>query len=138
MIALSGDYRSKKEVAYTLVPAVGRRVLDLGGNVEKGDSVVRSRAHSYLLKPAPQAPTFKLIGNSLILGSIEIISEAYTVAEKSGIGQDLVYEYIKGIGSGSPLSVKEPPSAEITFLPRAQRINACTSVSTKIPHLPIN
>jgi hypothetical protein len=38
-IALSGDYRSKKEVAYTLVPAIGRRVLDLGGNVEKGDAV---------------------------------------------------------------------------------------------------
>jgi hypothetical protein len=39
IIALSGDYRSKKEVAYTLVPAIGRRVLDLGGNVEKGDSL---------------------------------------------------------------------------------------------------
>jgi hypothetical protein len=33
MIALSGDYRSKKEVAYTLVPAIGRLVLDLGGNI---------------------------------------------------------------------------------------------------------
>jgi hypothetical protein len=40
IIALSGDYRSKKEVGYTLVPAIGRRVLDLGGNVEKGDPVV--------------------------------------------------------------------------------------------------
>ena len=39
IIALSGDYRLKKEVAYTLVPAIGRRVLDLGGNVEKGDPV---------------------------------------------------------------------------------------------------
>lgn len=38
IIALSGDYRSKKEVAYILVPAIGRRVLDLGGNVEKGDN----------------------------------------------------------------------------------------------------
>ncbi|KAI0308361.1 hypothetical protein B0F90DRAFT_1682171 [Multifurca ochricompacta] len=76
IIALSGDYRSKKEVAYALVPAIGRRVLDLGGNVEK-------------------APTFKLIGNSLVLGSLELIAEAYTIAEKSGIGQDIVYEYIK-------------------------------------------
>jgi len=50
MIALSGDYRSKKEVAYALVPAIGRRILDLGGNVEKGDSILRSRAHSYLPK----------------------------------------------------------------------------------------
>ena len=49
MIALSGDYRSKKEVAYTLVPAIGRRIIDLGGNVEKGDYVLRSRAHLYLL-----------------------------------------------------------------------------------------
>jgi 3-hydroxyisobutyrate dehydrogenase-like beta-hydroxyacid dehydrogenase len=27
---------------------------------------------------------------------MELIAEAYTIAEKSGIGQDLVYEYIKG------------------------------------------
>jgi len=76
IVLLSGDYRSKKEVAYTLVPAIGRRVIDLGGNVEK-------------------APTFKLIGNSLILGSIELIAESYTIAEKTGVGQELVYEYIK-------------------------------------------
>ena len=31
-----------------------------------------------------------------VLGSLELIAEAYTIAEKSGIGQDLVYEYIKG------------------------------------------
>jgi hypothetical protein len=33
---MSGSYASKKEVAYHLVPAVGRKVLDLGGNLEKG------------------------------------------------------------------------------------------------------
>ncbi|KAH9962724.1 hypothetical protein BGW80DRAFT_1463435 [Lactifluus volemus] len=33
-VATNGDYRSK-EVAYTLVPAIGRRVLDLGETVEK-------------------------------------------------------------------------------------------------------
>lgn len=36
LIIMSGDYRSKKEVAYLLVPAVGRKVVDLGGNLEKG------------------------------------------------------------------------------------------------------
>lgn len=35
---MSGDYRSKKELAYILVPAVGKKVVDLGGNVEKGKS----------------------------------------------------------------------------------------------------
>jgi 3-hydroxyisobutyrate dehydrogenase-like beta-hydroxyacid dehydrogenase len=33
----------------------------------------------------------------MILGSIELIAEAYTIAEKSGVGQELVYEYIKGV-----------------------------------------
>jgi hypothetical protein len=54
-----------------------------------------------------KAPTFKLIGNSLVLGSLELIAEAYTIAEKSGIGQDLVYEYIKG-GLRSNSSSREP------------------------------
>jgi hypothetical protein len=39
---MSGDYRSKKEVAYLLVPAVGRKVYDLGGNVEKGELTLSS------------------------------------------------------------------------------------------------
>ena len=33
---MSGDYRSKKEAAYLLVPAAARKIIDLGGNVEKG------------------------------------------------------------------------------------------------------
>lgn len=37
VIIMSGDYRSKKEIAYLLVPAVGRKIIDLGGNVEKGE-----------------------------------------------------------------------------------------------------
>ncbi|THV01426.1 NAD-P-binding protein [Dendrothele bispora CBS 962.96] len=71
VIVMSGDYRSKKEVAYLLVPSVGRKVIDLGENVEK-------------------APTFKLIGNSMILGAIEVFGEAYTLGEKAGIEADRV------------------------------------------------
>jgi hypothetical protein len=33
---MSGDYRAKKEVAYLLVPAAAQKVIDLGGNIEKG------------------------------------------------------------------------------------------------------
>ncbi|KAJ7053919.1 NAD-P-binding protein [Mycena amicta] len=78
VIAMSGDYRSKKEVAYMLVPAVGRKIIDLGGNIEK-------------------APTFKLIGNSMILGTLEIFAEAYTLAEKSGIPATEVHKLVKDI-----------------------------------------
>ncbi|KAG7452219.1 NAD-P-binding protein [Guyanagaster necrorhizus] len=78
IIVMSGDYRSKKDVAYLLVPAVGRRVIDLGENLEK-------------------APTCKLIANSMILGSLEILAEAYTLAEKSGIGAENVDSIVKDI-----------------------------------------
>ncbi|KAJ7608710.1 NAD-P-binding protein [Roridomyces roridus] len=76
VIVMSGDYRSKKEAAHTLVPAVGRKVIDLGGNLEK-------------------APTFKLIGNSMILGTLEIFAESYTLAEKSGIASAEVHNLVK-------------------------------------------
>ncbi|KAJ7726389.1 NAD-P-binding protein [Mycena metata] len=78
VIVMSGDYRSKKEVAYMLVPAVGKKVIDLGGNIEK-------------------ASTFKLIGNSMILGTLEILAESYTLAEKSGIAASEVHSLVKDI-----------------------------------------
>jgi 3-hydroxyisobutyrate dehydrogenase-like beta-hydroxyacid dehydrogenase len=84
VIVMSGDYRSKKEVAYLLVPAVGRKAVDLGGNVEK-------------------APTLKLIGNSIILGCVEVLAEAQTLAEKSGIGAEAVHNFVKDILPAGPL-----------------------------------
>ena len=36
---MSGDYGAKKEVAHLLVPAAAQRVIDLGGNIEKGLSI---------------------------------------------------------------------------------------------------
>ncbi|KAJ4472579.1 NAD(P)-binding protein [Lentinula edodes] len=83
LIVMAGEYRSKKEVAYLLVPAVGRKVIDLGENVEK-------------------APTFKLLGNSMILGAVEVIAEAYTLGDKAGIEagriQDLIGEILPAPG----------------------------------------
>jgi len=84
VIVMAGDYRSKKEVAYLLVPAVGRKVVDLGGNVEK-------------------APAFKLIGNSMILGCMEVLAEGQTLAEKSGIGAEVVHNFIKDVLPAPPL-----------------------------------
>jgi 3-hydroxyisobutyrate dehydrogenase-like beta-hydroxyacid dehydrogenase len=70
IVVMAGDYRSKKEVAHLLIPAVGRKVYDLGGNLEKGMfccvCVCRELLMSFI------APTFKLIGNSMILGCLEV------------------------------------------------------------------
>ncbi|CAL1694656.1 unnamed protein product [Somion occarium] len=84
IIVMAGDYRSKKEIAHILVPAVGRKIIDLGGNLEK-------------------APTFKLIGNSFILGTLEILAETLTLGEKSGIPANQVYGLIKDIMPAPPV-----------------------------------
>ncbi|KAH7886019.1 NAD(P)-binding protein [Phlebopus sp. FC_14] len=78
VIAMSGDYRSKKEVAHLLVPGVGRKIIDLGGNIEK-------------------APTLKLIGNGMIMGANELLAETLTLGEKSEIGARTVYGLVKEI-----------------------------------------
>ncbi|KAG2075173.1 NAD(P)-binding protein [Suillus decipiens] len=78
LIQMSGDYRSKQEVAFLLVPAVGRKVIDLGENVKK-------------------APALKLIGNGMVMGMNELLAEMLTLGEKSGIGQQTVYDLIKEI-----------------------------------------
>lgn len=84
IIIMSGDYRSKKELAYILVPAVGKKVVDLGGNVEK-------------------APTFKLIGNSMILGCMEVVAEGQTLSEKAGIGADEVHKLVQDLLPAPPM-----------------------------------
>lgn len=42
------------------------------------------------------APTLKLIGNSLILGCIEVMAESITMGEKANIDTDVVLGVIKG------------------------------------------
>ncbi|KAF9451414.1 NAD(P)-binding protein [Macrolepiota fuliginosa MF-IS2] len=83
MLLMSGNHASKKLLSQLLVPAVGRKVMDLGEDLEK-------------------APTFKLIANSLILGNIEVMAEAFTFAAKAGIdGQNvsnLITEYFPAPG----------------------------------------
>lgn len=96
LIVMAGDYRSKKEVAHLLVPGVGRKVIDLGGNLEKGKwkYIIFLLIHDLHIR---LAPTFKLIGNSMILGSLEILAEAFTLAEKSGIKPTQVHGLIKDL-----------------------------------------
>jgi 3-hydroxyisobutyrate dehydrogenase-like beta-hydroxyacid dehydrogenase len=102
LICMSGDYRSKKEVAFLFVPAVGRKVIDLGGNLEKGDVIPEpdlSDGRSFFSLLTLVAPTIKLVGNSLLLGMLEVLAESFTLAEKSGIDSQDVQNIIKGMYS---------------------------------------
>jgi hypothetical protein len=88
---MAGDVRAKREVAYLFVPAVGKKVIDLGGNVEKGQWLITDpRTTNDFDDSTPSAPTLKLLGNSLVLGSIELMGEIMTLADKSGIGSEHV------------------------------------------------
>ncbi|KAK4050930.1 hypothetical protein OIO90_004906 [Microbotryomycetes sp. JL221] len=72
---LSGDVVARKWVEPFLVPSMGRKVLDVGSNVEK-------------------ASAFKLNGNFMVLGMIELLAEGLTLAEKTGVGSELMMTFI--------------------------------------------
>ncbi|GAA5986907.1 hypothetical protein JCM11641_006588 [Rhodosporidiobolus odoratus] len=76
VFVLSGDPFAKRKVLPFLVPSMGRKSLDVGSNVER-------------------AASFKLIGNGMIIGVIELLAEGFTLADKSGVGSDLLYEWVK-------------------------------------------
>ncbi|KAI9632222.1 NAD binding domain of 6-phosphogluconate dehydrogenase-domain-containing protein [Dioszegia hungarica] len=75
-LAISGDYYAKKHAAHALVPALAKKVMDLGSNVER-------------------AMSFKLVGNALELGFIELLSECFTLSDQAGVGSDKLLELIK-------------------------------------------
>lgn len=53
--------------------------------------------NAYIVLTILTASTFKLIGNSLILGTLEVLAEVFTLGEKSGIPTSQVYGLIKEI-----------------------------------------
>ena len=56
---MSGDYRAKKDVAYLLVPAAARKVIDLGGNIEKGLAAYSSPQHPPNIFDSSKVQTFR-------------------------------------------------------------------------------
>jgi len=76
------------------------------------------------------APAIKLIGNSILLGMLEILAESFTLAEKSGVDAKDVQEVIKGmslcLNSGV---VFIQPLVENSFLPN--RAHFCSLLLTK-------
>lgn len=76
-IIMSGDYNCKRKAAHLLIP-VSKKIIDLGGNIER-------------------APMLKLICNGMLMSANELLAEALTLGEKSGIGAQAVYSLMKEI-----------------------------------------
>ena len=51
--------------------------------------------HSIVSTSIP-APTFKLFGNSLILGTMEVMAESLTLAEKAGVDSSVALSLLNG------------------------------------------
>ncbi|KAG9048835.1 hypothetical protein FS837_011918 [Tulasnella sp. UAMH 9824] len=85
ILCLAGDYASKKKIAYLLVPAAARKCIDLGGNVEK-------------------VAAFKLLGNSFIVGTLELLAETHTFAEKIGVGSQAFHDLLGDLFPAPPVA----------------------------------
>ena len=76
LIALSGDESARETVREYIVPNLGKAVIDCGEKTSKG-------------------ALLKILGNNCILGTIELLSESFTLAEKTGFDVNLFYEFIR-------------------------------------------
>ncbi|UKZ61387.1 uncharacterized protein TrAtP1_002652 [Trichoderma atroviride] len=76
LIALSGAEHALEVLKEYIVPTLGKAVIDCGSDTARG-------------------ALLKILGNNCILGTIELLSESFTLAEKTGFDVALFYEFIQ-------------------------------------------
>ncbi|KAJ5805292.1 hypothetical protein N7474_011179 [Penicillium riverlandense] len=76
LIAISGNDDTREIVKEYIVPAMGKGVIDCGAKTSDG-------------------ALLKILGNNCILGTIELLSESFTLAEKTGFDVNLFYDFIQ-------------------------------------------
>lgn len=76
LIAVAGDPTIRDIVKSYLVPSLGKGVIDCGDDASKG-------------------ALLKILGNSCILGTIELLSESFALAEKTGFDANIFYDFIR-------------------------------------------
>lgn len=102
---VSGDHYAKKRVEPYMVPAMGKKILDVGSNVERAAAFKLSESAFFFTGTGEQdcssyfTPLFPscvcAAGNFLLLGILETLAEALTLADKCGVGADLLMEFVK-------------------------------------------
>ncbi|EXJ65187.1 hypothetical protein A1O7_01527 [Cladophialophora yegresii CBS 114405] len=76
LIVLSGAEHGRDKLKSYIVPTLGKAVIDCGEDASKG-------------------ALLKILGNNCILGTIELLSESFTLAEKTGFDTKLFYDFIQ-------------------------------------------
>lgn len=75
LVVISGDESAREMVKSYIVPTLGKAILDCGPDASKGAMM-------------------KILGNNCILGTIESLSENFTLAEKTGFDAGIFYDFI--------------------------------------------
>lgn len=78
LIALSGAEHALEVLKKYIVPTLGKAVVNCGNDTAKG-------------------ALLKIIGYSCILGTIELLSETFTLVEKTGFDVALFYDFTRKI-----------------------------------------
>lgn len=76
LISLSGPEAARVVLKEYMVPTIGKAYIECGEDASKG-------------------ALLKILGNNCILGTIELLSESFVLAEKTGFDADLFYEFIR-------------------------------------------
>lgn len=76
LIVVSGNAEARAVVKEYMVPAIGKSVIDCGEDTAKG-------------------ALLKVLGNNCILGTIELLSESFALAEKTGFDTHIFYDFIR-------------------------------------------
>ncbi|KAJ8130852.1 hypothetical protein O1611_g2774 [Lasiodiplodia mahajangana] len=76
LVALAGREEARDVLKGHIVPAIGKAIIDCG-------------------EDASQGALLKILGNNCILGTIELLSESFALAEKAGFDVNRFYEFIK-------------------------------------------
>ncbi|KAI1126607.1 NAD binding domain of 6-phosphogluconate dehydrogenase-domain-containing protein [Nemania abortiva] len=76
LIAVAGREEARDVLKGYIVPAIGKTIIDCG-------------------EDASQGALLKLLGNNCILGTIELLSESFALAEKTGFDVNRFYEFIQ-------------------------------------------
>jgi len=74
---LAGPKESVEKVKPYTKGVIGRAIIDFGG------------------QPVGKATLLKVIGNTFILNMVEMLSEGHVLAEKSGLGNDNLHQFIE-------------------------------------------
>ncbi|KAL7906617.1 hypothetical protein GGI35DRAFT_487730, partial [Trichoderma velutinum] len=76
LVVLSGDITARESVKKYIVPSLGKALIDCGDVTADG-------------------ATLKLLGNNCILGTIELLSESFALAEKTNFDVNVFYNFIQ-------------------------------------------